>query len=315
MPPKTIQATIAFTDPQNNVLANGLLTLDLFQAVEVTSGGGQVVPTRVALALDSTGKITGQPVNLWANDQLTPNNTVYIARLFNSNGLQVSGPLAWSIQGASPIDISQEVPVATTISFPNPVLLNPSSTQTITGKPLILTTSAPLTVQGAIALASTVTVGGSGVNGDVTFLGGTAGTVDISTDSLAVSLRTPRISPNSGTAYSGADAAIVPNAANGAGGWGVGATVTASAGFDGAFSFTITAAGTPGANPTTVVTFKNGSWLTAPQYLVKRNDTTAPLATGPDVTWATTASALTITFIGTPVAASTYKFVCFGLGN
>jgi hypothetical protein len=124
-----------------------------------------------------------------------------------------------------------------------------------------------------------------------------------------------RLRANQGTAYSGVDAAIVPNAANGAGGWGIGAAVSAAAGYDQAFSFTVTAAGTPGASPTIVVTFKDGTWTSAPQFIVKRNDVTAPVSAGPDLFWVATATTLTITFVGTPVAASTYKFVCMAMGN
>lgn len=136
---KQITATVAFTDPQNITLASGSLAFDLSQPATVTAGGGDVVPTRVILPLDSSGKIANQPVNLWANDQLTPSGTTYRMRVFNSNGLLVAdwGPL--SIIGASPIDLSQLTPVLSgggTGSIPAVVLLNPVALQTITGFPL-----------------------------------------------------------------------------------------------------------------------------------------------------------------------------------
>lgn len=104
---KTITATNAFQDPGGTVLANGILTLALSQVASASSaGGGQIEPVQIAFALDATGKITGQPVNLWANDQLTPTGTFYIMQLFNSNGLRVVGPTNWTISGTSPIDVS-----------------------------------------------------------------------------------------------------------------------------------------------------------------------------------------------------------------
>lgn len=104
---KTITATNAFQDGAGNVLASGTLVLRLSQFASATSaGGGQVNPVDIVLPLDATGKITGQPVNLWANDQLTPTTTFYTARLYNSSGLLVGGPVVWTISGSSPIDVS-----------------------------------------------------------------------------------------------------------------------------------------------------------------------------------------------------------------
>lgn len=107
---KSVQTSIAITDPQNNVLAGGSITLDLSQSA-ILIGGGDVVPTRVTLPLDSTGKIASQPVNLWANDQLSPSGTTYHMRFFNSNNLQVADFGNISIIGAAPIDLSLLTPV------------------------------------------------------------------------------------------------------------------------------------------------------------------------------------------------------------
>ena len=104
---KAIQATQGFQDAQGNALANGTLILRLNQPASATSaGGGQVDVTDIVLALDSSGKITGQPVNLWANDQLTPSTTFYTARVFSSTGLLIFGPVNWTISGTSPVDVS-----------------------------------------------------------------------------------------------------------------------------------------------------------------------------------------------------------------
>jgi len=104
---KTVTASVAFQDGAGNVLANGTLILRLNQlANAVLSGGGQIEPISVVIPLASTGLITGAPVNLWANDQLTPTGTFYVMQLFNSNGLRVAGPVNWTIAGTSPIDLS-----------------------------------------------------------------------------------------------------------------------------------------------------------------------------------------------------------------
>lgn len=128
---KTIQSTVAFTDPQNNPLANGLLILDLNQASEVSSGGGQVAPMRVAITLDSSGKIPAN-TSVFANDELNPSGTAYRAKLYNSNLSLVADFGFWSIVGASPIDLSQEVATSLNVAYPTAGLLNVAGTWTAT---------------------------------------------------------------------------------------------------------------------------------------------------------------------------------------
>jgi hypothetical protein len=119
-----------------------------------------------------------------------------------------------------------------------------------------------------------------------------------------------RMKVNTGTAYSGADAAIVPSA-----GFGNKATVSAATGYDQGFSFSVTAGGTGiAANPIIVITFKDGTWTTAPQFHVTRNDTATPAVTTAYPTWTTRPTTLTITFNGTPASGQVYKFVCLGMG-
>jgi len=121
--PKTITSSVAFQDTQGTVLANGFISFDLNSPSEIASGGGQVVPSRVFVNLTSAGLIPNG-TTIWANDQLNPTNTLYSVRIFNSNGLLVSGPLLWSVSGISPIDLSQEIPVSSSIlSFPSPSFL------------------------------------------------------------------------------------------------------------------------------------------------------------------------------------------------
>lgn len=117
---KTVTSSVPFQDPAGNILANGSMTLDLTAPAQILSGGGQVAPTRVSIKFTSSGTIPAATV-LWANDQLNPGNTAYLVNIFNSNGLLASGPLIWSITGASPIDLSQETPVSfATLSFSLP---------------------------------------------------------------------------------------------------------------------------------------------------------------------------------------------------
>lgn len=103
-------------------------------------------------------------------------------------------------------------------------------------------------------------------------------------------------------------------------GWGTSPTLTINRGTDQGASIQITAKATVAANPTVTVTFANGTWTTAPVVVACRTDTTA--ATGAPSTsvsnqWAVTsvtATAVTLTFNGTPVANSSYglSFICMG---
>ncbi len=117
--PKTIESTVCFQDPQNNCLANGFLILDLNQPATITSSGGQVAPTRVAINLDANGKIPASTL-LWANDQLTPSGTAYLAQVENSNGLVVANyrPCPWVIIGSSPIDLAMMTCTSINASYP-----------------------------------------------------------------------------------------------------------------------------------------------------------------------------------------------------
>jgi hypothetical protein len=123
-------------------------------------------------------------------------------------------------------------------------------------------------------------------------------------------LLVPRIKANLGTAYSGADSAISLSV-----GWGTTAAVSAAAGFDQALSFSVTPGGSSiAANPTITITFKDGTWTSAPQCQVQRNDLTSPIGT-PAHTWVESATTLVITFNGLPVSGSVYKFKVLTMGN
>lgn len=158
--PDTIISSVCFQDAQSNCLSAGRLTLDLSQPARVTTGGGLVAPLRVSVTLDSTGKIPANTL-IWGNDQLTPSGTTYHLRVFNSNGLLASDVGIVIIQGGSPVDLSQLVP----ISF-NPTI---STTGVIaTGSPV----SGNLTKWAG---ASSITNGD--LSGDVTTSGALVATV------------------------------------------------------------------------------------------------------------------------------------------
>lgn len=165
---KTITSSVPFQDPQGNILAKGSMTLDIIGPVQILSGGGQVVPTRVSINLTSSGTIPAATI-IWANDELTPSNTVYIVNIFNSNGLLVSGPLIWSITGASPIDLSQETPVSfATLSFSLPGMNSQ-----------VFTISGTFTIPATVNKVKVTVVGaggaGGGSNGANAGAGGGAG--------------------------------------------------------------------------------------------------------------------------------------------
>lgn len=124
-------------------------------------------------------------------------------------------------------------------------------------------------------------------------------------------VQSKRLRANQGTAYSGADAAIVINAS-----WGTTATKSAATGFDQAFQFTVNSAGTgQAASPTIVITFKDGTWTNVPIVDVSRNDNATPTTSTFFPVWTTTATVLTITMNGTPTAGQSYIFTVMVFGT
>lgn len=105
----TIENTVPFQDPQGNFVSNGYLTLILSAAAKISGGGGQVAPSVVSILLDDSGQIPASTM-LWANDELLPSGTTYLAQLYNSTDSVLATLGEWSITGASPIDLSQITP-------------------------------------------------------------------------------------------------------------------------------------------------------------------------------------------------------------
>jgi hypothetical protein len=118
--------------------------------------------------------------------------------------------------------------------------------------------------------------------------------------SFGAKIEAPRVE-GTGTAHVAGDYAL-------SAGWGNTASVSAVAARDTGGRVTVTCNGSGiGANPTVTLTFKDGTWTTIPAIVVSRGDATAP-TTG---FWALTtpsATAPVFTFVGTPVAGSTYTF-------
>lgn len=79
-----------FQDSEGNPLANGYLVMSL--NVDASTGTKQVSSAKqIRVPLDSNGNVSGT-VNVWANDELTPNTTFYVVKGYTSAGLLVWGP-------------------------------------------------------------------------------------------------------------------------------------------------------------------------------------------------------------------------------
>lgn len=162
---KTITGT--WVDPAGNPVANGRLFLRLSQDA-VAIGTNQIAPSLVSVTLNASGQIPAS-TQVWANDELTPAGTVYIASVLAAGGGLVWGSESLFISGASPINLNNLTPgVGSTggAVFSGAVLKNPANPQTISGFSLTLSPSAPLITQGGGSLGGTFT-------GGQTFTGGT----------------------------------------------------------------------------------------------------------------------------------------------
>jgi hypothetical protein len=126
------------------------------------------------------------------------------------------------------------------------------------------------------------------------------------TDQTANGPTFKRLRLNGGTAQTNANVLL-------AGGWGTGAT-TAITGDDSQMVVTVNSGtGTPTANPNVTITFADGSWGANPICIGTRSDGLIAPATA-TITATSSATSVTLTFIGTPAISSAYIFssVCFG---
>lgn len=111
------------------------------------------------------------------------------------------------------------------------------------------------------------------------------------------------------TAYGATDGAVVIPAADGAAGWGAAATFAVETSDppsnDLRGKVSVSASGTPGANPTVAVTYKDGAFAVAPLVSLTRYGTAG-------LDWVLTANSttgFTATALGTPASGSTYRFL------
>ncbi len=115
-------------------------------------------------------------------------------------------------------------------------------------------------------------------------------------------LRTTRVSLGAATALVAGDFAL-------SAGWGSTASKGSILGTDGSWTMTVTTGGINiAANPTIALTFKDGTWTTAPVCIVDMNTTSDATNLGDKISNTESATVLTITFNGTPITANTYTF-------
>ena len=104
-----------FQDVEGNPLANGFLFLQLSgPAFDTATGTIQICDRWVLrVPLDANGNIVGgsDATFVWANDQMTPTNTFYMAWAESETGQLSWGPNAVTITGSSPFNVGNWVPI------------------------------------------------------------------------------------------------------------------------------------------------------------------------------------------------------------
>jgi hypothetical protein len=187
----------SFVDALGNLLAGGNITMDLNVPCSL-NGGGEVVPRRVVINLDSNAKVaSGQA--MFRNTDLTPNGSVYLMQVWDAKGNLAGFFGAQSIVGSAPIDLALLTPTSVfggVVSYPNAVLQSPSAQQTINGQDLVMEGAG----LGFSPAASTV--------GDVFFSRRSANVAQVGSvtgdNSGAISLNTVRLAQNNGLLTIGA---------------------------------------------------------------------------------------------------------------
>lgn len=126
------------------------------------------------------------------------------------------------------------------------------------------------------------------------------------TKTFATAVKTVRLSTTGGTALATTDFAI-------SSGWGTGRSVTATTGTDSKGTVTVRSGTTNSANPTVILTFKDGTWTTAPFAVAKLVAPTDSLMT--PIVETTNATTMTLTLYGTPEEGVDYTFKFIVVGN
>lgn len=173
----TISGT--FLAPDGSTVSLGTLILTLSQNA-VETGTGWVVPQRITIALNSSGAIPAA-TTIIGNDSLTPLGTTYSAEIKTAGDAYYSIG-NFSITGST-FNFNTATPTGGGVTYPFPVLQNPTSPQTITGQPLTLTPTAPLYVadlQGVIIFADQMSGADSSakIQAAINLLPATGGIVD-----------------------------------------------------------------------------------------------------------------------------------------
>lgn len=140
------------------------------------------------------------------------------------------------------------------------------------------------------------------------------GTESASNITASGTVTAKRLTTHSGTALVSGNIAL-------SAGWGTSPTLAINRGTDQAASIQITAKATVGANPTVIVTFADGTFTQIPVVVACRTDVVGANSTPTAAItnqWAVTtvtATAVTFTFVGTPVANSVYGLAWIALGT
>lgn len=153
---------------------------------------------------------------------------------------------------------------------------------------------------------------GSGTNGTVSLGATNTSAISIGASGITTTIagltKVSRITESGGTSLVAGDFAL-------SAGWGSTASIGSLRGSDGNWAGTISTAGiTLGANPTLTLTFKDGTWTTAPVCVLDMSGTSDAANLATKITWVEAATTLTITFNGTPVVTNTYVFSAHCIG-
>ena len=265
------------------------------------------------------GTVEGVSTVLWA---------VFGATVTMNAALGVTGTIT-----ANTVTVNQALGVTGWATFGSTVTMN--STLGVTGAATLsgwVTCGSSVTMSGALGVTGSATLSGwatfgqtATFNGAAGFTGwttfgasvtmagavGITGTLTVGVTSTFVDIRLRRIRGNQGTALVIGDFIVGVS-------WGSTATVSVGSGSrDIHGSATVTAGGSGiGANPTLILGFKDGAFVTQfPHAVVSRIESSAP-TTGFWISESNaTGSSMTFTFIGLPVAGSNYGLNWIVIGS
>lgn len=106
----------AFQDSLGNLVANGYMTFELSQDVQVNSntqiGAGRIT----TITLDASGNVAGTQ-SVWPNDLLLPAGSFYLVSVYTAQGQLVWGPNAQQVLSTpSPFNIGAWVPASVNVN-------------------------------------------------------------------------------------------------------------------------------------------------------------------------------------------------------